>query len=294
VSKWKEPDEVRLQMLAHDLSFKHSSNFQKKHPNVLPRMRSILLDWMMEVCEAYTLHRHTFYLAQDYLDRFMMTHSDVGKGTLQLVGITCLFIAAKMEETRSPKLSQMVYVTADTYTKKDVIQMELIILKHLRWQLSPETPLSWVDFFLQIVTRNPECDLYERQFSVDLYLQITRLLDLCTLSINAMDYRYEVLAASVLARVCFSVCVCPLCADLPKPLLQPCINWMAPFAQASFRFGKEMLKDFGGKTMLDKHTIQTHSQYLHMMVCFIIYLFIYALPVYFPTPPSSTEKMSLI
>lgn len=47
--------------------------------------------------EAFTLHRQTFYLAQSYFDRFMLTQNNIEKGVLQLVGITCLFIASKME-----------------------------------------------------------------------------------------------------------------------------------------------------------------------------------------------------
>lgn len=57
----------------------------------------MLLFWFYQVSEAYTLHRQTFYLAQDYFDRFMLTQDDIEKNMLQLIGITCLFIAAKME-----------------------------------------------------------------------------------------------------------------------------------------------------------------------------------------------------
>ena len=34
-------------------------------------MRSILLDWLTEVCEVYKLHRETFYLAVDFVDRYL-------------------------------------------------------------------------------------------------------------------------------------------------------------------------------------------------------------------------------
>lgn len=51
----------------------------------------------MKVSEVYTLHRETFYLAQDIFDRFMLTQKDTGKDQLQLIGITSLFIASKIE-----------------------------------------------------------------------------------------------------------------------------------------------------------------------------------------------------
>lgn len=51
----------------------------------------------MQVSEVYSLHRQTAYLAQDYFDRFMLTEEDVGKEYLQLLGITALFIASKIE-----------------------------------------------------------------------------------------------------------------------------------------------------------------------------------------------------
>lgn len=47
--------------------------------------------------EVYTLHRETFYLAQDFFDRFMLTQVAIGKNQLQLIGITSLFIASKLE-----------------------------------------------------------------------------------------------------------------------------------------------------------------------------------------------------
>lgn len=51
----------------------------------------------LQVSEVYSLHRQTTYLAQDFFDRYMLTQEDVRKESLQLLGITALFIASKME-----------------------------------------------------------------------------------------------------------------------------------------------------------------------------------------------------
>lgn len=67
-----------------------------KHPGLQPRMRAILLDWLIEVCEVYKLHRETYYLTIDYLDRYLSLKENISKNQLQLIGITCLFIASKV------------------------------------------------------------------------------------------------------------------------------------------------------------------------------------------------------
>lgn len=56
-------------------------------------MRSILVDWLVEVSEEYRLQTETVYLAVNYVDRFLSVMS-VQRAKLQLVGSACMFIAA--------------------------------------------------------------------------------------------------------------------------------------------------------------------------------------------------------
>lgn len=53
--------------------------------------------FLFQVCEVYKMHRETFYMAVDYLDRYLSRTNGVKKSQLQLVGVTALFVAAKME-----------------------------------------------------------------------------------------------------------------------------------------------------------------------------------------------------
>ena len=55
----------------------------------------------IQVCEEYKLHRETYYLSVDMYDRFMDTQSGIQKEQLQLIGVTCLFIASKIEVGRA-------------------------------------------------------------------------------------------------------------------------------------------------------------------------------------------------
>ena len=90
-----------------------------------------LLDWLMDVWEAYSLHKETFYLPEDFVDRFLGLASPVPKNRLHLIFITWLFMGSKIEESCPPKLEEFAYVTDGACTEKEILQMELVISKGL-------------------------------------------------------------------------------------------------------------------------------------------------------------------
>lgn len=55
---------------------------------------------MLQVCEVYRLHRETYHLAVDFIDRYLSATRGYLKSQLQLLGITSLFVAAKLEVCR--------------------------------------------------------------------------------------------------------------------------------------------------------------------------------------------------
>ena len=64
-----------------------------KQPDITFTMRSILVDWLVEVTEEYRLHTETLFLAVNYIDRFL-SHMAVLRPKLQLDGAACMLIAA--------------------------------------------------------------------------------------------------------------------------------------------------------------------------------------------------------
>lgn len=67
--------------------------YMRKQPDINQSMRTILVDWLVEVCEEYRLQSETLCLAVSYIDRFLSTMSVV-RAKLQLVGTAAMFIAA--------------------------------------------------------------------------------------------------------------------------------------------------------------------------------------------------------
>nr|XP_055066892.1 G1/S-specific cyclin-E2 isoform X1 [Misgurnus anguillicaudatus] len=261
---WASSDDVWIKMLNKELKYVHDKGFIQQHPGLQPKMRSILLDWLMEVSEVYTLHRETFYLAQDIFDRYMLTQNNTGKDQLQLIGITSLFIASKMEEIYPPKLQEFAYVTDGACNEEEILTKELVILKALKWDLCPETVTSWLKLYAQVYSLQDDTNFLIPQFSQETYIQITQLLDLCILDINALDYQYGVLAAAAFCHFTSFETVNKI-AGLTWDSISSCVGWMSPFVRTVREWPTPQLKDFKKVTTEDRHNIQTHVDYLAML-----------------------------
>ena len=64
--------------------------------------------------------------------------------------MTCLFVAAKIEEIYPPKLQEFAFVTDGACSEDEIMQMELVVLKGLNWGLSPMTPNRWMKTYMQV------------------------------------------------------------------------------------------------------------------------------------------------
>lgn len=55
-----------------------------------------------------------------------------------------MFIASKYEEMYSPDISDFVYITDQAYTKSDILQMEMLIVKTLNFSFGRPLPLHFL------------------------------------------------------------------------------------------------------------------------------------------------------
>lgn len=173
----------------------------------LPRMRAILVDWIMEVCEVYHLRRVTYYLAIDYIDRYLTIKPNIPKNQLQLIGISALFIAAKLEEVYPPKLSEFSYVCDGACTNQDILQCELLLLNTLGWDVNPMTPTGWLNLYMQIHFDSKKCckaetkvnnvnrSFFFPQYSAYQFIRGSHLIDLFSLDPGFLLFNYSVIAA---------------------------------------------------------------------------------------------------
>ena len=91
--------------------------------DIKPKMRSILIDWLIQVHHRFKLYQETLYLTVWIIDRFLM-RKQVRKNKLQLVGVSAMLLAAKYEEIYSPEVRDLVHITDSAYTGQEIREME--------------------------------------------------------------------------------------------------------------------------------------------------------------------------
>ncbi|XP_045481886.1 G1/S-specific cyclin-E1 [Harmonia axyridis] len=208
---WADAKDVWLFMV-----YKEEASLNLRNPrlfedfsNFLPRMRAILLDWIMEVCEVYHLRRVTYYLGVDYFDRFLSIRPDVPKNQLQLVGVTCLFLAAKLEEIYPPRVTEFSYVCDGACSPDDILNCELLILNSLGWDLSLMTPSDWLNLYMQLhfkadeltpqrIHREINKDFLFPQYSGFQFTRASLLIDMMSLDPGFLRFSYSTVAAAAM------------------------------------------------------------------------------------------------
>ncbi|PIN16439.1 G1/S-specific cyclin D [Handroanthus impetiginosus] len=114
----------------------------------LAKARGEAVDWMLRVVGYYSFSALTAVLAVDYFDRFIHSfepHREKPWMT-QLAAVSCLSLAAKVEETRVPLLLDLqVEESKYVFEPKTIQRMEILILSTLKWKMNPVTPLSFLD-----------------------------------------------------------------------------------------------------------------------------------------------------
>ena len=114
---------------------------------VTPWMRSILVDWLIQVGVRFNLLQETLYLTVAILDRYLQLEKNTSREDLQLVGITAMMVACKYEETYIPDINDFLYITDNAYSKRDIRLMEVKVLKTLGCYVSFPIGLTFLRRF---------------------------------------------------------------------------------------------------------------------------------------------------
>ncbi|CAD7090302.1 unnamed protein product [Hermetia illucens] len=187
-------------------------------------MRSLLVDWMVEVQETFELNHETLYLGVKLVDTYLM-QTVVSKDKLQLLGATALFIACKYDERTPPLVEDFLYICDGAYTHNEIIKTEKDLLRTVNFDLS--IPLSY-----RFLRRYARCAKIQMQT-----LTLARYI----LEMSLMDYSVITLRDSHLASAALFMALRMTGVDNPW---DKTLEYYSGYKLEDFAFIVPMLNNF--------------------------------------------------
>ncbi|CAK8561313.1 unnamed protein product [Lathyrus sativus] len=162
------------------------SNYMSIQTEITPHMRGVLVNWLIEVHFKYDLMPETLYLTVTLLDQYL-SQVTVKTSDMQLVGLTALLLASKYEDFWHPRVKDLISISAETYTRDQMLGMEKLILRKLKFRLNAPTPYVFMVRFIKAAQSNKK--LEHMAFF---------LIDLCLVEYEALAFKPSLLCASAL------------------------------------------------------------------------------------------------
>ncbi|KAM0067154.1 putative cyclin domain-containing protein [Helianthus debilis subsp. tardiflorus] len=122
-----------------------------KNQNLFLVARQEAVNWISKVHARFNFGPLCAYLSVNYLDRFLAVY-ELPKDKswmMQLLAVTCLSLAAKIEETEiPPTLDLQAFESRFVFEAKTIQRTEMVVLTTLKWRMQSVTPFSFIDSFI--------------------------------------------------------------------------------------------------------------------------------------------------
>uniref|UniRef100_A0A240PJV5 Cyclin N-terminal domain-containing protein n=1 Tax=Anopheles atroparvus TaxID=41427 RepID=A0A240PJV5_ANOAO len=168
--------------------------------------RSSMVALIRNIAEQYSFQRTSVHLAI-YLSDVFLKHNRIVEERLNLVALTCFYIACKIEENepKVPSPKRLCSFVENAYTPRDFIALEVVILNFFKWQVTVPTAATFLDFFaLHSLQMDDVGNPADANFAEALFKHQKEIIksSLVYLDLSLSYYRMSNLKPSLLAAAC--------------------------------------------------------------------------------------------
>ena len=166
--------------------------FLSLQDEITPSMYEIAVKWLFQIQEQYSMSSDTLFAAVAYLNT-VLSRQTVSRAKIQLVTVTCIWMASKVEERSVPKIDELCMMCSKDYTADDFVNCEKELLICLDFRLNYPTSKLFVRRMLDVI--DAQGDLVEvTSFFCD--------ISLIPMEIWAFPPDVVALAAACLGKLC--------------------------------------------------------------------------------------------
>lgn len=162
-------------------------DYLKEQKILTPKVRQRLVNWCIDIHSALKLLPETLYLTISIIDQFFNKTIVKRQAQVQLAAVGAFLIASKYEEIYPPDVHDLLHLSQNSYTRREVQQVEIQILETLEFNLGKPIPLA----FLRRFSKAAGCDL--KMHSISKYL-----MELSLTEYECSHWRPSMLAAAAL------------------------------------------------------------------------------------------------
>jgi len=222
--------------------FNDPRNILSSH--ITPKMRSILMDWLLSVTMAIELKIESFLLASHLIDA-VLGREIITKSELQILGVSCLFLAAKYKERfNNDEIYEFVKVTGGEVKQEQIKKMEGRIFELVGCNLDIPIELDYSPFTPRDFSRTSASLVVEKNLLVVITVGGSKFLP------SAVASSIISLAPSSCLRDIVKICKRVRASTLKSYLLLPGEGWLTKLDELC---RLEIPKSPATKVLLKKH-----------------------------------------
>ena len=159
---------IQAHMQATEHLTQPDGSYMRRQKDINENQRSILVDWLINVCSKFKLLPETLFITVNLIDRYF-SKFQIKKEDMQLVGVAALLIATKYEEIYPPTVKDFIYMTDMAFSRDMLLKMETSMLYNLDFDICQTSPYRFLERYSK-VARVDSVTFFLAQYLLELAL----------------------------------------------------------------------------------------------------------------------------
>ena len=162
-------------------------NFLQRH-HFKPAMRRKMVDWMLEVFNAFDSDENTFFAAVRIMDKYLWKCKDlITEKSFYAVGVTSIYIASKTYDFYCIRMKELINrVCHGAFDEKIIKRLEKWMLRDINFDIMSPGPSEFIQFLLY--------DLYMNNKGIIAKFRLRKIIDIvenCAIWVAKMCCHFE-------------------------------------------------------------------------------------------------------
>lgn len=162
----------KYQNLKNNDHIEERINFINGQKYIKTSMYFVLIDWIIQIHDKYKLDDLALFNTVNIIQRYLKKVKTTTRDNFQLLGITCLYIANKLDnKSYHFTLKDITFLANNIYTEEEILNLEQEVISKLDGELIRTTPIDFVTKY-----ENVNDDEFKTTQAI-IYMYVTLLFD---------------------------------------------------------------------------------------------------------------------